>query len=452
MSDLQQTEHEPLSVLLVDDEENILRSLQRLLMDEDDIEVVTATSGEEGLKLLPGLANLGVIVSDQRMPGMTGALFLEKARTITPDASRIILTGYADVSAAVDAINKGGAWRYLAKPWNDEELVRVIHEALERYRIIMENRRLNALVAKQNQELEEWNTNLKQRVLAQTSEIRKMNEGLAAANSSLKNAFKGVIALFSELINMRDEHCRRHARHVREMAEGVARILQLPNHEQETIATAAMLHDIGELGIPEHILAKAHTDMSSEDFSIFSMHPVRGQAALDSVEQLREIGILIRHHHEHFDGSGFPDGLKGEEIPLGARIIAYADYIDVGMRERYGEWPLSTILDKANQESGRKLDPSLASVFKKVSKFIYFDETKAQQVETGTMAQEMELIPSELRSGQKVSRDIYSGAGHLLLKSGTILDDIAIRFITRCYNGQNPPATGIFVIVGSLTG
>jgi len=450
MNDSQQIELEPLSVLLVDDEDNILRALQRLFMDEDDLEIVTATSGEEGLKLLPDLSNLGVIVSDQRMPGMTGAQFLEKARTIAPDALRIILTGYADVSAAVDAINKGGAWRYLAKPWNDEELVRVIREAVERYRIIMENRRLNALVLQQKQELEEWNTNLKQRVLAQTTEIRKMNEVLATANTSLKHAFTGVIALFSELINMRDEHSRRHARHVREMAEGVARILQLPSHEQETIVAAAMLHDVGELGIPESILAKARTDMSSEEFSLFSMHPVRGQAALDSVEQLREIGLLIRHHHEHFDGSGFPDGLKAEEIPLGARIIAYADFIDVGMRDRYGEWPLSQILNQANGEDSRKLDPSLANAFKKIAKYTYFDKQKAQQADSGAMAQEMELMPDELRSGQKMSRDLCSGAGHLLLKSGAVLDDIAIRFINRCYTGQDPPTTGIFVISSSL--
>jgi len=143
MSGTEQTENEPVSILLVGDEENILRALQRLLMDEENIEITTATSGEEGLKLLPSLTNLGLIVSDQRMPGMTGALFLEKARDINPDASRIILTGYADVTAAVDAINKGGAWRYLAKPWNDDELVRVIREGLERYRIVIENRRLS---------------------------------------------------------------------------------------------------------------------------------------------------------------------------------------------------------------------------------------------------------------------------------------------------------------------
>jgi len=233
-------------------------------------------------------------VSDQRMPGMTGALFLEKARDINPDASRIILTGYADVTAAVDAINKGGAWRYLAKPWNDEELVRVIHEGLERYRIIIDNRRLNALVLKQNQELDEWNSNLKQRVLSQTAEIRKKNEELHEVNRQVKNSFDGIITAFSELLNLRDQRFRSHGRNVSNLACNAALVMQLSAGEIETIRIAGLLHDIGELGIPEDVLMKEPDGMSAEEAQVYQTHPVRGQAALDAVEQLRPAGILIR--------------------------------------------------------------------------------------------------------------------------------------------------------------
>lgn len=173
MDEMQQAEHGPISILLVDDEENILRSLQRLLMDEKDVEVVTAGSGEEGLSLLPELDNLGVIVSDQRMPGMTGALFLEKARLVRPDAVRIILTGYADVSAAIDAINRGGAWRYLTKPWNNEELAQAIRDAVEFYTRESQNRRLNEIIRQQNSEMEAWTENLKKRLLQSTTTIRE---------------------------------------------------------------------------------------------------------------------------------------------------------------------------------------------------------------------------------------------------------------------------------------
>jgi len=116
------------TVLVVDDEENILRAVRRLFMDEPG-EMLTASSGPAGLDILRATKGIGVIVSDQRMPGMSGAEFLEKSREFAPNAIRIVLTGYADLASAVDAINKGGAWKYLAKPWNDEDLVKVVREA-----------------------------------------------------------------------------------------------------------------------------------------------------------------------------------------------------------------------------------------------------------------------------------------------------------------------------------
>jgi len=120
-------------VLFVDDEENILRAISRLFLDEPYV-VLTAISGAAGLEVLRREPDVCVIVSDQRMPGMSGAEFLAQSRTVTPDAVRLVLTGYADIAAAVDAINKGGAWKYLAKPWKDEEFLQTVREALERYR------------------------------------------------------------------------------------------------------------------------------------------------------------------------------------------------------------------------------------------------------------------------------------------------------------------------------
>ena len=140
MSDMQITEHEPVSVLLVDDEENILRALQRLLMDFEFV-VETATSGEDGLEKLKALRNVGLIISDQRMPGMNGAEFLGKSQEIAPYAQRIMLTGYSDIAATIEAINKGGAGRYITKPWNNDELTGEIRNAIEMYRQGFENRR-----------------------------------------------------------------------------------------------------------------------------------------------------------------------------------------------------------------------------------------------------------------------------------------------------------------------
>jgi len=365
MSEVQLTEHEPVSVLLVDDEENILRALQRLLMDEENIEISTATSGEDGLKLIPGLTNLGLIVSDQRMPGMDGALFLEKARGINPDPSRIILTGYADVTAAVDAINKGGAWRYLAKPWNDEELVRVIREGLERYRITIENRRLNAMVLKQNQELEEWNINLKQRVLQQTTAIRKKSEEVQAALECSRTNYHGVIDILSNLVELRGKRTHQHSRNVAQLAVNAARELGIKDVELETIRMASLLHDIGEIGITERILLMSPETMKPEEFREYSQHPVRAQLLLDSIEELRPASLLIRHHHENMDGTGFPDKIAGENIPLGSRIIAFADQVDKAAM-KYSDEIAEKSLARACLNLGTSLDPALHHAFKKV--------------------------------------------------------------------------------------
>jgi DNA-binding NtrC family response regulator len=133
----------PNRILFVDDEENVLRSLKRLFMSED-YTVLTALSGPDGLAVLKEV-EVPVIVSDQRMPVMTGAEFLEKSRELSPDSVRIILTGYADVEAAIGAINRGGAYRYVSKPWNDNELLLVIKDAFDKYRLVKENKYLTKL-------------------------------------------------------------------------------------------------------------------------------------------------------------------------------------------------------------------------------------------------------------------------------------------------------------------
>lgn len=136
-------------VLLVDDDENILLSIQRLLMSEP-LDLLTATSGEEGLELLRKNPGIGIIISDQRMGGMTGVEFLEQAWDIAPDSIRMMLTGYDDMSIANGAINKGGAYRYITKPWKNSEFVQALHDAAKIYTLIQENKRLTGIIRRMN--------------------------------------------------------------------------------------------------------------------------------------------------------------------------------------------------------------------------------------------------------------------------------------------------------------
>jgi response regulator RpfG family c-di-GMP phosphodiesterase len=428
-----------ITVLLVDDEENILRSLQRLLMDEN-FEIETATSGSAALEKLQALDNVGLIISDQRMPGMTGSEFLGLSRDIAPDTVRILLTGYSDISATIDAINRGGASRYLSKPWNDDELVQVVRDAVQFYALYSENKRLHEVIGKQNEELQEWNRNLKDRVLQQTTAIRKKSEELQGALELAKEDYLGMIAVLSGFMEMRGGEVLQHAKKVSELSVNVARELSISGEELETIKIAALLHDIGEIGIADRIMFQVPETMSRDDFSLYSQHPVRGQMAIITINSLNSVGVLIRHHHENYDGSGYPDHLAGESIPMGARIIAFADRLEHISRVVTGD-VAEAALARIELMLGSQLDAALMRVFRKVAKYSFFVDLTGHNLST---AKEHELRPDELREGMILTRSLVSGTGVLLLNRGLVLDTKKIAAI-RSYYELDPPRHGVFV-------
>jgi FixJ family two-component response regulator len=162
-----------ISILFVDDEANILKALRRLFIDED-YDVQTAGSGREALEMIAGGLRPTVIVSDQRMPGMGGAEFLAKTREIVPDSVRMVLTGYADINAAVNAINQGGIYRYILKPWNDDDLKLAVRGAVQRYNLVEENRQLTRQLTEKNRQLGQLNEQLEKKVEERTLELRQM--------------------------------------------------------------------------------------------------------------------------------------------------------------------------------------------------------------------------------------------------------------------------------------
>ena len=426
-------------VLLVDDEANIVHALTRLLLEEDDLEVLGAVSGAEGLELLREHLDVGLILSDQRMPGMTGVEFLQQARGVAPDAVRMILTGYADMAATVDAINKGGASRYLTKPWDDDLLRSAVLDGLEQYRLVQENRRLTALVERQNAELAEWNSSLKGRLMEQTATIRRQNEELKASNQQVGLAFGNCILAFSRLIALHSSRLQEHTDHVTELSMLVAGEMKLGPEQTETIRKAALLHDIGAIGVPLEILNKPDSARTREEQLIFTQHSVRGQAALEGVEELREAGFLIRHHHERYDGTGFPDALGGTGIPLGARIIAFADFVDHQIANQPGRDAIEAAVEQAARELGRQLDPDLFEFMVPQLRAHYSSQLAGRQA-----GPEKELRPKQLLPGMIVTRDLYCATGLCILTTGTVLDNQKIGQIGNYYR-VDPPRCGIHV-------
>ncbi|MGO9145255.1 MAG: HD domain-containing phosphohydrolase [Desulfomonilia bacterium] len=427
----------PIKVLLVDDEENILRSLKRLLMNEG-IEILVANSGDKALDMIKNNEDIGLIISDQRMPGLTGVDFLEQAKKISPSSIRILLTGYSDITAAIDAINRGGASKYLTKPWKDEELIMSVREACQRYVLVQKNRQLSALIQQKNEELKQWSQELEIMVQEHTMELTRKNDRLKKINELQNKNFKSIIASLSSLIELRDTNVKSHSRNVAEISTKIATDMGLSKDETETIFVGAMLHDIGKIGLADSILDKDADELSPEGWKEYCLHPVRGQTAIDSIEDLRKAGILIRHHHESYDGTGFPDNLRGAAIPLGARIIAMADYIDRAMGKISVRNTIEQIILSAQEELEKKFDPQIFPFMRKPVTDLYTRLLK--DVESS----EREYEPDDLKNGMVLSRDVKSGTGLLLLSKGVSLDSTNIEAIKRYYR-IDPPPRGVFV-------
>ncbi|MBI4831943.1 MAG: response regulator [Candidatus Lindowbacteria bacterium] len=180
-------------ILLVDDEENILRALKRTLIDED-LDIETAPNGQEGLERLKN-SSFTVVISDQRMPGMSGVEFLKEAKQVRPESVRIILSGYAEVGSILDAINEGEVFRFVHKPWNDDELKTLIRQSIAHYELVEENRKLQEQITKKNQELEAWARVLEERVAERTRELELSNKVLCLAQDILEDLPIAVVGI-----------------------------------------------------------------------------------------------------------------------------------------------------------------------------------------------------------------------------------------------------------------
>ncbi len=359
------SEHTPLPsiqlpcILCVDDEAEILLALTRLFRREP-FQLLTAASGAEGLAILESTENIGLIMSDYRMPEMTGSEFLKAAAGLSPDSYRIILTGYADLNSAVEVMNQGVASRFLTKPTDNDELRQTVRDGLSLYQKTRENRRLAALVEQQNEELAQWNANLKKRVLQQTAQLRKQFEKQSElqqlCNMEICNA---VVSTFTDLLEQRDTGFAAHTRTVAALAVHMAEKLGLSDQAREEVRVAALLHNIGSLGLPDRLLTKSKHQMTPLELLEFRSHSAKGEAAVEKIEMLREVGKIIRHHHEAYDGGGYPDGLAGEKIPLGARIIALANWIENACSDKSNPFATDPITQRVEWAMGSLFDPAL---------------------------------------------------------------------------------------------
>ncbi|MFP4039580.1 MAG: HD domain-containing phosphohydrolase [Desulfosudaceae bacterium] len=352
-------------LLIVDDEKRVLQSLERVLRD-DDYRIFTATSGKEGLAVLSE-EEIGVVVSDLMMPEMDGMQFLEAASKINPDAVQILLTGQASLDTAVNAINRLGLFCFIVKPWKNQIIKSDIFRAFEKYRLLSENKRLYQITVEQNQELAEWNENLEERVKIRTQ--------------LLEEAVGETINTLARIAESKDNDSEGHIYRVGNLVLDLCRHLALPDEEAEKISQFSLVHDIGKINVNDRVLGK-EPPLTAEETEEIQAHTMAGEALL-GVKSFYQTGREIaRSHHENWDGSGYPDGLAGREIPLAARIVAVVDTFDCLTRDNDGtrknKAALLEALKTIRALAGSRLDPDITETFLKmqINKFAPKKENK----------------------------------------------------------------------------
>lgn len=394
----------PATLLFVDDEPAILSALRRLFRPLG-YRILLAESGAAALEIL-AQEKVDLVLSDMRMPGMDGAQLQHKVCERWPDVARLLLTGYADIDSTIAAINQGGVQRYIAKPWDDQDLLLAVRDGLERTRLRQENRDLLAQTQRHNEELE-------RRVTARTAELTQVNDMLEQAFADLRNNFLLSIKVFAGLAELREGGEIGYSERVGQLARRMAAALGLSQAEQDDCYAAGLLHEVGKIGLPDALLRKPVSVMRGDDLALYRRYPLQGEATLMPLSGLRGAARLVRLHQERLDGLGFPDGLSGTELPVAAQAVGVAAAYEALQTGRLSERRHDAAQARAviRQAAGTHFSADVVAAFERLM-------SAAPRAEP----RERELAAADLLPGMVMAQDLLSPRGTLLLAAGFVFD------------------------------
>ncbi|WGK89539.1 HD domain-containing phosphohydrolase [Pseudomonas migulae] len=402
-------------VLLVDDEESILNSLRRLLRGQP-YDVLLATSGAQALEIMAQQA-IDLVMSDARMPNMDGATLLALIHQRYPDTVRIMLTGYADPSAIIKAINDGQIHRYISKPWHDEEMLLVLRQSLAYQHSERERLRLVQETWDQNQELKLLNITLDKRVASRTAELQQTADMLDLAYEELKHSYVTGTEMFSLLANLRMPPAKQTNRQIIELVRVYCKLHGLDEGTSRDLTMAAALYNIGKLSWTDSMMTAPADLLHHNDRERYRNYPKQSESLLMTLDPMKDAARLILHHQERWDGSGFPDRLKGEAIPVGSRLLKLAvDFIELqrGLileRQMNSDEALVYIRSYA----GKLYDPEMVEDFIKVCAAYLSDVSLADPMVKV-------MTTRELAAGMVLARNLNADNGMLLLNAGKVLN------------------------------
>lgn len=332
-------------ILIADDEADI-RELLGDFLESEGYECILAVNAFEALAKYKEHNDIDLVMSDIRMPGKTGLELLSDIKEIDDDVMVIMISAVKDIESAISAMSKG-AYDYVAKPFKLTEVVLIAKKAIEKRKLILQNK--------------EYQRSLERMVAERTIELQNALE-------ALDKTYIFTLRALVTALDTRDEETQGHSMRVVKYTLKLAELMNWGDKERlKHLEYGALLHDIGKIGIPDPILRKPGK-LTKEEWDVMKTHPDVGYKILHKIEFLEEPSQVVLHHHERFDGSGYPSGLKGHDIPIGSRIFAVADTVDAMTSERPYRSALS--FEEASNEllkfSGIQFDPIVVDAFHSV--------------------------------------------------------------------------------------
>ncbi len=343
------TNTEPKARILVLDDEERIRKILGLQLEREGYEVKLLEKGEEAIAELGNGQKYDLLISDIRMPGVTGMDVLDFAVEHIPLMPVVMLTGVVDIETAVKVM-RSGAFDYLVKPVTRKELIPAVDKALAYGRLMSYNRRLELENRAYQEELEE--------------QVQLRTHELSEALAKLRVVHIDTVRILSGSIEEKDPYIRGHSNRCRIMAHHLAEALGYSARQLDMFDFGSLLHDIGKIAIDSRILNKP-APLNPDEMKLVQTHPLVGERIVSKVSYFSEIVPMIRWHHERWDGTGYPDGLKKTEIPLSARILSIVDAFDAMTSDRAYRLALSTerALGIIRDESGLQFDPEIVEAF-----------------------------------------------------------------------------------------
>ncbi|MBL7049855.1 MAG: response regulator [Nitrospira sp.] len=325
-------------ILIIDDELAPRESIRMVL--KDYYSVSTAEGGHEGLEYMSSNP-IDLVVMDIKMPRMDGITALREIKLRHPDTEVILLTAYASLETARDAI-RFGAFDYLTKPFDKDDVLMVVQKGLNK-------RKGNSVLKLERDKLLDRTSYLEDQV----SEARK----------NIISFREGTVRALIQTIDAKDSYTYNHSSRVANLSCALARAMDISSKAVREIEHAASIHDIGKIGIEESILKK-NGPLTDAEFDLIKKHPSIGARIVESVPSLEDAIPVILHHHERYDGQGYPSGIRGENIPLSARIIVVADAVDAMMRDRpyRKSLPINQVYSELRSNSGTQFDPDVVDI------------------------------------------------------------------------------------------